>query len=77
MEVTIAVRGGASVGALLDRASSVLATVVDSAVVTGDSYAIELSEPGIALYVQRDQTMLPCGRTEAMAVNTKESMIST
>ena len=43
-----------------------------------DSYAIELTEPCIALYVQRYQTMLAArSRTSRpCAVNTKESMIS-
>ena len=43
-----------------------------------DSYAIELTEPCIALYVQRYQTMLaaPSRTSRPCAVNTKESMIS-
>ena len=43
-----------------------------------DSYAIELTEPCIALYVQRYQTMLAgASRTSRpCAVNTKESMTS-
>ena len=43
-----------------------------------DSYAIELTEPCIAVYVQRYQTMLaaPSRTSRPCAVNTKESMTS-